>query len=81
MNFNNLVEDKLKLVFLIILLVVIVLSLIISIYLSIYSHQKRLENKLLNTIEIIKKLPLKHRIYRISSINDHKQQFANELLI
>ncbi|WP_338964064.1 MULTISPECIES: septation ring formation regulator EzrA [unclassified Spiroplasma] len=78
---NNIISNPLKLTLFILFFVCLLLLSITLLFWGRKRHLKTVEIKILQKFDILKRLPLKHKVFRISEIARHNNRYVKDLVV
>ncbi|WHQ37404.1 septation ring formation regulator EzrA [Spiroplasma sp. SV19] len=78
---NNIINNPIKLTLFILFFACLLLLSITLFFWGRKRHLKTVEIKILQKFDILKRLPLKHKVFRISEIARHNNRYAKDLVI
>ncbi|WP_004027733.1 hypothetical protein [Spiroplasma melliferum] len=78
---NNIINNPIKLTLLILFFACLLLLIVTLVFWGQKRYLKTIEIKVLQKFDILKRLPLKHKIFRISEIARYNNRYAKDLII
>ncbi|WP_425379711.1 septation ring formation regulator EzrA [Spiroplasma endosymbiont of Stenodema calcarata] len=78
---NNIIDNPVKLTLFILFILCLFLLSITFFFWERKRHLKTIEIKILRKFDVLKRLPLKHKIFRVSEIARYNNRYAKDLLV